>query len=597
MRLRNILLATFILTTPTWATNPAPYEEWKTQAREKYKMTEAQIAECAGQIRNPNDWDTYRRQQYQVPVTLKTRDEAMAAVESQLKLLQTEADACQLDCDRLSAQIAKLFATPAQHPSLMDFETYKHTIIESATSKLVIPLSALSDESRVYNLPTSKYESENARRSKMTQYVFQARMQLAPGQSPNTQFWRISRLDMMFSAIARKALAELAPSLIVKGLAGPFLSDCSQVWASYEARELKLRDHTMFAFRMENELVRWIYNALDTEGMVGIEDFKFLESHWGHTIEGENIRFTKSGEYMEKLRTFHLVRQNVLFCELYLRGFRPEDFGELINNKINQTSPSWLNILSLVQDYSKQANQKSGVYAYHHSGHMKNAIRTCLDTYLPARLEETRLLLGINAEPQKVFPHEQAELQPASIRALKTGLFEVTELCLAPQEVLQTKVASMLAPANPSSDETGFANSPTGMELILSLSSLAKIDTIISMIDNKRLLDLADDELRTNAKNLLSLVKRAIPGDRELENLKRIMTKAKAFHEQMLLFSHFLSLENILSDAILMAQGHVKLLDEEDKDLYFKILDRLEVYIPLLNRFLESTDLALNQEK
>jgi len=119
----------------------------------------------------------------------------MAAVESQLKL-HKQKQTHVTRCDRLSLKSRNCLPHPPS-THLYDFETYKHNNHESATSKLVHPLSALSDESRVYNLSNKQIRVRKTRDDlKLPNMSFKD----ATSAGVQHPVLRISRLDMMFSA-------------------------------------------------------------------------------------------------------------------------------------------------------------------------------------------------------------------------------------------------------------------------------------------------------------------------------------------------------------------------------------------------------------
>ncbi len=492
-------ILTILAFEPCFASNNSmPYDQqpkrtWVKEAQEEFKLSGIEIQSLRSLIKTPQDWEKFKEENLIVSLTWHTRRDAEIAIKEQQQLIQTEIDDCLQNCSRLRVLDEVLFEDSAKHPSGLNFENFENAVSTVVNSQMTVDLNVSELVNEIYVLPFSKLSSERTWRAKIAYSVKQFRDNL-----PTTML-KMLRLEDKYTGLARLTLNELAAGLISEGLSGPYLMRCDSVWEKYSARMLKFKDRCQFLFRMENELVRWLYNANVTGSGINFEEYKQLTIYWEEKINKEQFA-------SQLLQTFWLA-QKALMRELYLKGFMPEDFTQMLQGETTPQDISWLNILAITRNYMSRG-QRNGTYSFHHPDHIKMAIQGCLNIYFPARFQDEadRLFQDLSEEEEQPIAllktpskHDDEELKPEFIIAMRTMMVKLTDRCLEVKELMGQESASLLA-------------------------------------------------------NLISV-------------------------------------EQVLGDTLLRCykednDNYLKNVDEEDKELYFQVLDVMETYLPMFSKYL-----------
>jgi len=496
----SLLLATFAIESCIASKNSTPHHEdhqpertWAEEADEKYKLSNIEIQTLRTFIKTPEDWEDYKEENLKVSLTWYTREEAELAINEQQQLIQAEIADCLKTCSRLQMLTEALFDHPATHPSRLTFENFESAVTKVVNSQMTVGLDVSKLVNKIYILPYSKLSSERTWRAKIAYSVKQCRDNLP------TTILKMLRLEDKYTELARLTLNEFAAGLISEGLSGPYLMKCDDLWEKHYARILKFRGHCQFLFLMENELVRWLYNTGFKDSGINFKDYNLLTIYWEKKINNEQFA-------SQMLQTFWLAQQ-ALLRELYLRGFMPEDFTQMLQGESALQDVSWLNILSITRNYMSR-DQQDGTYSFHHPDHIKMAIQGCLDIYFPARFQDEadRLFQDLSeGEEQPIAllstpsKHDDEELKPEFILAMRTMMAQLTDRCLE--------------------------------------------------------------------------------------------VKAIIGHESTNLLANLISVEKVLGDTLLRCykednENSLKNIDDEDKELYFRVLDVMESYLPMFSRYL-----------
>lgn len=594
MHNRIFFILLFLCSSSSWAS----FDAWKEQARAKYKMTKEEISSCAPLIIDQKAWDEFRRENFHVPVTLGTGKAVSSAIQEKLEQLEIHTRAAKEECEKVAVEINRLFPSPDKHPSGMTLDQYAQSILEAAGRGIYNKELLQSEELRTYNLPETRFASEAERRKLISKQIIQERVVMFNYGGPNKHFWGFSRLDIIFTTITTHLLAEIVPELFRTGVAGPYLTQCENAWRSYEQRRAHLQNFILFAFQMENELARWLHNALDREGSVTMEDYEFLKAHWGYVSDGEKIFLTQSGVYMGFLGDFFLAHQKVLIHELYLRGFQARDVDEYLHGEIVEDQLCWINILPIVNHYMSKTYRHEGLYGFAHPDLIRRSLRLCLEVNIPGRIQEA--LLQINATPATITPeeHQEEELEKEFIDGLHLQLVQLTSQCKEIQDRGQDELKSILARGKPTPENLEFIKGPKGKALVTNLSSIDEARNTLAMINTGQMLTDSGAEARDTLLAFFTVLTKSLETAEDLTKLKQWFQNRQIFFTQVLLLSHLVAIEQILAETFLTVQyeqspHYGKGIEDEDKALFFLLLDQAETYLPGLISYINRTSNSL----
>lgn len=445
----SFLFVTF--TTHVFASN----EEWKDPIRSKFGIPEEIIAT----FKSPEDWVKFKADNIDLKSTFANLSDFKKAIDAHIQLLEKCKNERVIDCDNAYEKIKKLFGNPKDHPSSLSFEEFKDLMVKNI-GIFRVSYSKERKLNDIYSLPQSIVQSENERRKIFMGAIRAQRISLfndpdldshsdlfdqtkKPGKCPASLIISLSGLGNAFAKIFTHYLNNEIPRMMKMGCAGPYLSDCSEAWVTCSAAMSSVQEFCKIFEHLEHQMVIWFYNSYDSSSGITKEDYDELFSYWAQTRDGLTLHTTKSGEFTILNRDVFMLNLTTVLEELYLRGFCLGDIVPKAPGNSMAASPSWVDILSVTVAYLEKSGVGSGVYSFKHPGHIKNAMRNCMDLYFPGKIAEEirkmKVFIGDEVVENEPIKHSDKDLQSSGFNKIRNSISVTTELCMSLVDYLKNE--------------------------------------------------------------------------------------------------------------------------------------------------------------
>lgn len=472
-----------------------PVKDWKIEARAKYLMSENEIKSIEESIKDDKTWTQFKDVHFSVQATYKTEYNFIHAIEQKLQALSASMEVLNSQLAALEKDNNRLFSTPDKHPSNLDLDAYIAAMLNVVNEYSTMNTPKVQEES-IYTLPASLFSHESARRASISNAVFKKRT-LFPGGSPVDIIVRIMMLNDLYGGIARIIFEGYIPEIFKHHLPGPYMLESVKAAENYHARSAILFECFQFFCGIENDLVRWQYNALENNSN---NSYSFIESYWAHRIIDNKLYFQKSGEFISLLHNYFLLHQRIFVLELYIRGFQPEDLQFILGGQKPEGFITWTNILFLLYRQATTPHLQNGLKDYPHPLLVKRALEHCVDNYFPKYIEEVNNLSDYKEPDESEMKNEEPDEDVFNLEFIQI-MRNIEAQLIAKSQKLRTHVS---------------ADSPFHIQLVLLLHLIGAEEmlgnTLVGYIkDESGLITSAPEDEKELYKKILDLAEKFMP--------------------------------------------------------------------------------------
>jgi hypothetical protein len=450
-------LSLIVFANTAWSSNDGqimPYEEWKREARDVFKLEDNLLTEVGKTVITDADWAKFKQDNFVVASTLRPPIDVLPHLDAQKRvqlwfisnvkaqlgqLLALEQD-CQADCERLREIVGERFADPVTHPSKLGLADYK-TQVTNLVASLNVPGLEVDDIKQIYALPYSRYEDNW--RKQIADTIIKARVTTLTTETTIAPAVQVAKLKLFQQQFTNVSAALFLQLYLVEGdgRAGPYLAECRAMTDTYMDRMRAFRNFCQFFYRVENELVVWSHCANNPIPQVIDQNMlMFLNAVWVISPQGAIGSFSP---FLESLKTMFWASQEALVYELYYRGVSLEDIQELAGVlQGERQSFSSINTLAIASEYYRREGLCNGVYDYPHPDLMREALTRCVRVYFPAKIREefSQFVDCFGLRDTVPFtdvggmPRTRENLMPVSVTALRAVFNQLANLLKAIEE-------------------------------------------------------------------------------------------------------------------------------------------------------------------